>query len=104
MLSITLNFQNETKNCSNLKSFDELIRTITQEFNINSKIINDFNICYRDDDGDSVQIANEYDFAQAVIYMQKQGLKNLEILIEEPKEVNQKILDSNYVLISQNTN
>jgi len=79
---IKMNFKKETKRCVMPKSYTEFKQMISKCYSIAEKEINNLLISYTDDEDDKVLITSDFDFEQAIIFMEKQKLNILRINID----------------------
>jgi hypothetical protein len=99
MKSVKMSFQNEIKKGS-VGTYDELLTTISNSYGLPIDGVKKMNVSYLDDDGDNVQIANEYDFKQAVIFMEKQNVDVLKVAIDGGFESRSIFESQNFVLVN----
>ena len=93
---IKMNYKKETKRCIMPKTYTEFKQMISKCYLISEKEINNLLISYTDDEEDKVLITSDFDFDQAIIFMEKQKLNILRINIDIP-DVN----DNNFEMIEK---
>jgi hypothetical protein len=99
MKSVKLNYQNKLKRVHDITNYDQLLSNIFISFQLLPERVRQLSISYNDNEGDQVQIANEYDFKQAYIYMQKASLEVLKLSLEDGEQKPQSSLD--YLIVSR---
>jgi hypothetical protein len=84
--AIKMSFNQEIKRSTMPESYNELVNNIMLAFIIGEKEADCLNIFYLDDEGDKVSISNDFDFNQVLIYLERQSISTLKILIEMEKK------------------
>ena len=79
---IKMNFKKETKRCMMPKTYTEFKQIISKCYGISEKEINNLLTSYTDDEEDKVLITSDFDFEQAIIFMEKQKINILRINID----------------------
>lgn len=65
---LKMNFDEKVKRCFLPKSFDELKNSVASSFKLQN--LNQYEISYQDDDNDKILIENEFDFEQALTFLE----------------------------------
>lgn len=79
---IKMNFKKETKRCIMPKTYNEFKHMISKCYGISEQEIHNMAISYTDDEEDKVLITSDFDFEQAIIFMEKQKINILRVNID----------------------
>jgi len=88
MKQLKIQFQKDIKRSFLPKTYEELVKNITQCFGIDARHQENVIIHYKDDEDDKVRISNQFDLEQALIFYEKQDLKSLKIFVDVDKNMN----------------
>jgi hypothetical protein len=83
---IKMNYKKETKRCMMPKSYNEFKSMISKCYGITEKDIPNMLVSYTDDEEDKVLVTSDFDFEQAIIFMEKQKINILRINIDVPEK------------------
>ena len=101
---IKMNYKKETKRCIMPKNYTEFKQMISKCYGITEKEINNFLISYTDDEDDKVLITSDFDFEQAIIFMEKQKICILRINVDiQDNNENFELIDKS-IKFSENMN
>ncbi len=81
MIQVKMNYNNDIKRCAIPKTFNELLENIKNNFKLSPNENSYLDIKYIDDEGDQVVISNEFDYDQAVNFIEKSNLNIMKINI-----------------------
>ena len=106
--AIKMSFNEEIKRCAIPSSFNDLVKNIMLAYNISDKEAECLNIYYLDDENDKVTISNDYDFNQTLVYLERQNITSLKIIIEMEKKdyiiVNPEFASEKSIALSKSIN
>jgi len=79
MKQVKITYSNDTKRCVMPKDFKELVEVFHKSFKTDMNIDSYLNFKYTDDEGDQVLISNDFDYEQAVFFIEKSNINTLKI-------------------------
>jgi hypothetical protein len=85
---IKMNFNGEIKRSTLPESFEELKKVVIRAYSIAEEELKAMSISYMDDEGDTVLISDEFDYRQALIFLEKENNKCLKVNLEKQPELN----------------
>jgi len=109
MNQLKITFQNNTKRSLIPKTFKELLELVKTSFELNTNEETYINLKYTDDEGDQVVISNEFDYEQALFFVEKANINILKINIslknaqeDLAHDKDNSLRLSNYEIVNQN--
>ncbi len=81
MNQLKITYNKNTKRCAIPNTFNELIQMIHKVFDLELNLDSYINVKYLDDENDQVVISNDFDYEQALFFMEKSNLKTLKIIV-----------------------